>query len=60
MKHILDRAFKYTPSFDTDVRKTMERVRKQQEKARAEQQQDSAEAQQKVVATIKPKLRAKT
>ena len=41
MKHILDSSFRYKPSFDTDVRKTFERVRRQQqvqtrEQARAE------------------------
>ena len=42
MKHILDSSFRYKPSFDTDVRKTFERVRKQQ--------QDRAREQSKVVA----------
>lgn len=31
MKHILDSSFRYKPSFDTDVRKTFERIRKQQQ-----------------------------
>ena len=31
MKHILDSEFRYRPSFDTDVRKTFERVRRQQQ-----------------------------
>jgi hypothetical protein len=31
MKHILDPSFRYEPSFDTDVRRTFERVRKQQQ-----------------------------
>jgi hypothetical protein len=30
MKSILDSSFRYTPSFDTDVRKTFERVRREQ------------------------------
>ena len=30
MKHILDSDFRYRPSFDTDVRKTFEKVRRQQ------------------------------
>jgi hypothetical protein len=30
MKHILDSSFRYKPSFDTDVRKTFDRVRRQQ------------------------------
>lgn len=36
MKHILDSSFRYKPSFDTDVRKTFERIRKQQAHARSE------------------------
>jgi hypothetical protein len=37
MKHILDSSFRYKPSFDTDVRRTFERVRRQQQpKARPE------------------------
>jgi hypothetical protein len=31
MKHILDSSFRYTPSFDTDVRRTFERIRRQQQ-----------------------------
>lgn len=30
MKHILDSSFRYRPSFDTDVRKTFEKIRRQQ------------------------------
>jgi len=30
MKHILDSEFRYRPSFDTDLRKTFERVRRNQ------------------------------
>ena len=30
MKHILDSSFRYKPSFDTDVRKTFDRIRRQQ------------------------------
>lgn len=29
MKHILDNEFKYTPSFETDIRKTFRRIRRQ-------------------------------
>lgn len=28
MKHILDKGFRYKPSFDTDIRKTFERMRR--------------------------------
>jgi hypothetical protein len=31
MKHILDSDFRYRPSFDTDVRKTFEKIRRQQQ-----------------------------
>jgi hypothetical protein len=33
MKHILDSSFRYRPSFDTDVRKTFEKIRRQQQPA---------------------------
>ncbi len=44
MKHILDSAFRYKPSFDTDVRKTFEKVRRQQqtqERGQAKVQSDA-------------------
>lgn len=40
MKHILDSSFRYKPSFDTDVRKTFERIRRQQQQPRAKESQD--------------------
>lgn len=33
MKHIFDSSFRYEPSFDTDIRKTFERIRSQQAQA---------------------------
>ena len=48
MKHILDSSFRYKPSFDTDVRRTSERVRKQQAQAR-EQSKASPEVRVKVL-----------
>ena len=48
MKHILDSSFRYKPSFDTDVRKTFERIRKQQQQAR-EQTQPNPESRVKVL-----------
>ncbi len=33
MKSILDNSFRYTPSFQTDVRKTFERLRSEQRQA---------------------------
>jgi hypothetical protein len=50
MKHILDSSFRYKPSFDTDVRKTFERVRRQQqEKARSESSKQNPEVRVKVL-----------
>lgn len=34
VKSVFDSSFKYTPSFDTDIRKTFERVRREQRQAR--------------------------
>jgi len=31
MKSVLDPSFRYTPSYDTDVRKTFERIRRERE-----------------------------
>ena len=49
MKHILDSAFQYRPSFDTDVRKTFEKVRRQQQARDREQSRPSAEITVKVL-----------
>jgi hypothetical protein len=38
MKHILDSDFRYRPSFDTDVKKTFERIRRQQQQVKEQQQ----------------------
>ena len=38
MKHILDSDFRYRPSFDTDVKKTFEKIRRQQQQAKEQQQ----------------------
>lgn len=40
MKHILDSDFRYRPSFDTDVKKTFEKIRRQQQQAKEEQAKD--------------------
>ena len=41
MKHILDSDFHYRPSFDTDVKKTFEKIRRQQLQAKErEREQD--------------------
>ena len=49
MKHILDSAFQYRPSFDTDVRKTFEKVRRQQQAHEREQRRPNAEITVKVL-----------
>ena len=49
MKHILDSSFRYKPSFDTDVRKTFERVRKQQQSQSRSQAKPSPEVRVKVL-----------
>jgi hypothetical protein len=40
MKHILDSDFRYRPSFDTDVKKTFEKIRRQQQLAKEQQIKD--------------------
>jgi hypothetical protein len=47
MKHILDSAFQYRPSFDTDVRKTFEKIRRQQN-AQQERERDEAKDEPQV------------
>ena len=47
MKSILDRSFRYTPSVQTDVRKTFARIRREQ------QAQQHNQAQVDTVATLK-------
>ena len=53
MKHILDSDFRYRPSFDTDVKKTFEKIRRQHQQAKEQQlakdRQAKAEVQVKVV-----------
>jgi hypothetical protein len=43
MKHILDTSFKYTPSLETDLRKTFERLRREQ-RERAMHPSDAAQS----------------
>ena len=43
MKHILDSAFHYRPSFDTDVRKTFEKIRRQQNAQAAKEREEAKE-----------------
>ena len=49
MKHILDSDFRYRPSFDTDVRKTFEKVRRQQQVRDKEQAKSEPEIKVKVL-----------
>ena len=49
MKHILDSSFRYKPSFDTDVRKTFERVRRQQQPKAREGARANPEVRVKVL-----------
>ena len=51
MKHILDSDFRYRPSFDTDVKKTFEKVRRQQQIAK--ERQSKAEDGQVTVKVLK-------
>lgn len=54
MKHILDSSFRYKPSFDTDVRKTFEKVRRQQHIQ--ERDHARAESDAKAAATTRVKV----
>ena len=49
MKHILDSSFHYRPSFDTDVRKTFDKVRKQQQARERDATQPGGGIQVKVL-----------
>ena len=49
MKHILDSDFHYRPSFDTDVRKTFEKVRRQQQVRERDQPKAEPEIKVKVL-----------
>ena len=37
MKNILDSDFRYRPSFDTDLKKTFEKIRRQQQQVKEQQ-----------------------
>jgi len=49
MKHMLDSDFRYRPSFDTDVKKTFEKIRRQQQMAKEQQSKAHPEVQVKVL-----------
>jgi hypothetical protein len=48
MKSVFDASFKYTPSCDTDVRKTFERVRREQRQLRGRLAVVKSESETKV------------
>ncbi len=56
MKSILDRSFRYTPSFGTNLKATFARVRREQRQARA--QEAPAEAIKKVLPIKQTKTRS--
>ena len=49
MKHILDSSFRYKPSFDTDVRKTFERIRKLQQAQARDQAKPNPDVRVKIL-----------
>lgn len=48
MKSVFDKDFKYRPSFDTDVKKTIERARKRIEALRKRDDDNERERDQKL------------
>lgn len=46
MKSILDRSFQYTPSSQTDLKKTFARIRRERKAELAAQERDSANAKE--------------
>jgi hypothetical protein len=52
MRHIFDPSFRYRPSFDTDLRKTFERVREQQQAQAREKAQPNPEGGAKVLQLV--------
>lgn len=57
MNDILDPKFKYRPSFDTDVAKTIKREQERLKALRDEQQRNAAEAEAKVEQIPRRKVR---
>lgn len=53
MKSILDRSFRYTPSFETDVRETFARIRREQQVCGENEPQAARQAPGRIVA-LKP------
>lgn len=55
MKSVLDKGFRYTPSFDTDIKKRFDRMKREREAALRKQTENQREALEKVVARIERK-----
>lgn len=53
MKSIFDRSFRYTPSFETNLKKTFAKIRRQRQRA---QVQAAAETPQKVLPIRQSKI----
>ncbi len=49
MKSVLDRSFRYTPSFETNLKATFARVRREMRQAQTEAAEAAAEAKTKVL-----------
>ena len=52
MKHILDSDFRYRPSFDTDVKKTFEKIRRQQQLAKEQAKDRENKAQSEITVKV--------
>jgi hypothetical protein len=48
VKSIYDKSFKYVSSYDTDVKKTMDRFRKEMKEKREREERNQKEADEKV------------
>jgi len=49
MKSVLDRSFRHTPSFETNLKATFARVRREMRQAQADAAEAAAEAKNKVL-----------
>jgi hypothetical protein len=57
MKSVLDRSFRYTPSFETNLKATFARVRREMRQAQAQAEEAAVEAKSKVLPIKSPKPR---
>lgn len=58
MKSILDRSFRYTPSFETDVGETFARIRREQQVCSGKEPQAAGQALGRIVAMKPHKARS--